>query len=135
MREILFRGKRIDNGEWTYGNLIVTERLIGTECYVSSKTGIDNGKSYKFSVNPPTVGQFTGLIDKNGKKIFEGDIIVVPLSGKPAKGIVEYFKTDICGFVVITQPQYSNYVLQKNYAYEVIGNIHDNPDLLGGDDK
>ena len=70
------------------------------------------------------------MTDKNGKKIFEGDIVVVPLSGKPAKGIIKYFKTDICGFTVITQPQYSNYVLQKNCAYEVIGNIHDNPELL-----
>ena len=114
MREILFRGKRIDNDEWVYGDLV----RIGNKSYITH------------CVDPDTVGQYTGLTDKNGKKIFEGDIVVVPLSGKSAKGIVEYFKTDICGFVVITQPEYSNYVLQKNSTYEVIGNIHDNPELL-----
>lgn len=126
MREILFRGKRIDNGEWAYGDYW---HLPEKNFYCISD------EEFNRKVDPETVGQYTGLTDKNGKKIFEGDIVVVPLSGKPTKGIVEYFKTDICGFVVITQPQYSNYVLQKNYAYEVIGNIHDNPDLLGGDDK
>jgi uncharacterized phage protein (TIGR01671 family) len=144
MREILFRGKRIDNGEWVIGKNII--------CFKNSKTGeerfhiMPSGSQISASedvdgnvfallapilhVTTSTIGQFTGLTDRNGKKIFEGDIVVVPLSGKPAKGIVEYFKTDICGFAVITQPQYSNYVLQKNYAYEVIGNIHDNPELL-----
>ena len=121
MREILFRGKRIDNGEWVYGDYW---HLPEKNFYCISD------KEFNRKVTPETVGQYTGLTDKNGKKIFEGDIVVVPLSGKPAKGIVEYFKTDICGFTVITQPQYSNYVLQKNYAYEVIGNIHDNPELL-----
>lgn len=126
MREILFRGKRIDNGEWAYGDYW---HLPEKNFYCISDI------EFNRKVDPETVGQYTGLTDKNGKKIFEGDIVVVPLSGKPAKGIVEYFKTDICGFVVITQPQHSNYVLQKNYVYEVIGNIHDNPELLGGDDK
>ena len=147
MKEILFRGKRIDNGEWVLGATFVTIYQENTalafmpQAGESVKADVMNsndriltsihGKFYQ--VFPATVGQYTGLTDKNGKKIFEGDIVVVPLSGKPAKGIVEYFKTDICGFAVITQPQYSNYVLQKNYAYEVIGNIHDNPELLGVD--
>ena len=128
MREILFRGKCIEMGkkcfQWIEGFYAEDD---GKPLIAINKENGLNG----FFVDPSTVGQFTGLVDKNGKKIFEGDIVVVPLSGKPAKGIVEYFKTDICGFTVITQPQYSNYVLQKNYAYEVIGNIHDNPELLG----
>lgn len=131
MREILFRGKRIDNGEWIqghYGGYTLMSGVTINAISVPYKNSI--GGSLCYDVDSTTVGQYTGLTDKNDKKIFEGDIVVVPLSGKPAKGIVEYFKTDICGFAVITQPQYSNYVLQKNYAYEVIGNIHDNPELL-----
>ena len=128
MREILFRGKCIEMGkkcfQWIEGFYAEDD---GKPLIAINKENGLNG----FFVDLSTVGQFTGLVDKNGKKIFEGDIVVVPLSGKPAKGIVEYFKTDICGFTVITQPQYSNYVLQKNYAYEVIGNIHDNPELFG----
>ena len=138
MREILFRGKRINNGDWTYGNLIVTKRLIGTECYVSTQNGIDNGKSYKFSVNPSTVGQYTGLIDKNGKKIFEGDIIkIVPdydysddytiSKVYSYNGIfcVDYhgddFDSTALGFLEDYLP---------DGDFEVIGNIHDNPELL-----
>lgn len=128
MREILFRGKCNEIGkkcgQWIEGFYAEDD---GKPLIAINKENGLNG----FFVDPSTVGQFTGLTDKNCKKIFEGDIVVVPLSGKPAKGIVEYFKTDICGFTVITQPQYSNYVLQKNYAYEVIGNIHDNPELFG----
>ena len=144
MREILFRGKDQYN-DWIYGYLCQYrgdsiadnggDLLDDSDYYIRDWTEkIDTGfYGCNYRVDPSTIGQYTGLTDKNGKKIFEGDIVVVPLSGKPAKGIVEYFKTDICGFAVITQPQYSNYVLQKNYAYEVIGNIHDNPELLGVD--
>ena len=130
MREILFRGKDVRTGYWKEGSLV--REWLGVDIGYTIRDVPDrfNQIAFRNIVDPKTIGQYTGLTDKNGRKIFEGDIVAVPLSGKPAKGIVEYFKTDICGFTVITQPQYSNYVLQKNYAYEVIGNIHDNPELL-----
>lgn len=131
MREILFRGKRIDNGEWVYG-------------YPYQATGLDSGKwlltevesnkifSHTYLVDPETIGQYTGLIDKNGKKIFEGDIIAMPWNNEKVKDrmVVHYerglFKAGsipLCSFTGFKNPKHN---------CEIIGNIHD--DRLEGDE-
>lgn len=143
MRKILFRGKRVDNGEWVYGNLIITERLIGTECYISSQTGIDNGKSFKFSVDPSTVGQYTGLIDKNSKKIFEGDILSIAQKGNgigdyfypplkyPSNAIVKWDKCSWMWEIIAEQRYYLTFPdAWCHFECKIIGDIHDNPELL-----
>ncbi len=76
MREILFRGKRIDNGEWVTGNLLCldcSEYRIATSCLCGEDPNLLNVCAYE--VDPETVGEYTGLTDKHGRKIFDGDVV------------------------------------------------------------
>lgn len=123
MREILFRGKRKDNGEWVYGNYAVTDNN-------EKQHFIFQNKAFEFEVDPETVGQYTGLTDKNGKKIFEGDIVERLWLGE--KHIYRiYYDNDIASF--IGTDIYSERFTTFDYdacEFEVIGNIYDNPELL-----
>ena len=128
MREILFRGKRLDNGEWVKGYYIkATHHWHNNgihEDWIAVDT-IQNGGwcnvRGKYAVIPETVGQYTGLTDKNGKKIFEGDIVIHP-SGT---FVVKFLQGSFCFGL--------NDLYPKHTRSEVIGNIHDNPELLRND--
>ena len=125
MREILFRGKRADNGKWVEGNLFIpdsdnrpTQILMGTDIVRIS-----------YEIDPETVGQFIGITDKNGKKIFEGDIMQLSAGTYPC---LVYF--DGRGFKWLR----NNKRIDIDLTFEkmaVIGNIYDNPELLKGDDE
>lgn len=129
MREILFRGKQVDNGEWETGSLLV-ERMNTSDQQVMIA---DKMTGYPTLVLPETVGQYTGLKDKTGKKIFEGDI----LSGH----LDELFPEDESRYPVVWH-DYGWHIKCGNKSFdtleqwwvakflEVIGNIHDNPELL-----
>ncbi len=113
MRKILFRGKRTDNGEWAEG-FLTDEKHIGTWLLT-------------IPIIPETVGQYTGLTDRNGKRIFEGDIVkhhtipmLVKFDEKSASFLVGY---------TMNGSYYENTLHGHGYL-EVIGNIHDNPELL-----
>lgn len=121
MRLILFRGKKAD-GEWVYGDLI-------KYLEPGRKYGIWTESDGIIIVIPKTIGQFTGLTDKNGVKIFEGDVCK-DRYGK--NGAVEYFN-DFGGFIVKYKLPDSTLHIQLDQGrnkFEAIGNIHDNPGLL-----
>lgn len=114
MREILFKGKRIDNGEWVEGNLFIpdkedapTQICIGT-----------NVVRITYDVTPETISQYTGLTDKNGTKIFEGDIVKDDIG---RECVVEYNKCSWYPFVA-----FPDYRCWYEKDCEVIGNTYDN---------
>ena len=118
MSEILFRGKRTDNGEW----------VKCSETYIRDGDGIwlsdENLNVVVVTVIPETVGQYTGLTDKNGVRIFEGDI-------------VDYISSDVIGnsktgtIIVEDMTDYDTMIyLNHSDELQIIGNIHENPELL-----
>lgn len=125
-REILFRGKRDDTGEWIEGYFGQS-----VDSFIIQDHGLVVGRFELFKVVPETVGQFTGLTDKNGLKIFEGDII----AGKTGVFGIRWSKT-ICCFVAGESFKMVPYMTRGTMKdYEVVGNIHDNPELLEVNDN
>lgn len=149
MREILFRGKRKDNGAWVEATSILSARDgKAKDFYIGAKGDMDlyadtdynlhgialSDRVLYYLVDPETVGQYTGLTDKNGKKIFEGDILRwVGPDGEGGKVYVEYAE-GVFGFLSVECPNTPPVLFADfedgNQTLEVIGNIHDNPELL-----
>ena len=135
MREILFRAKRIDNGEWVEGYLVRGNRtyIITLEAANYMVVSLSCMASVQFvEVIPETVGQFTGLTDKNGTKIFEGDIVIshsrsVDENDGPAQ--IEWDE-DTARFIIVWNTLLADFDNFYSHDLEVVGNIHDNPELL-----
>lgn len=124
MREILFRGKRVDNGEWETGSLLV-ERMNTSDQQVMIA---DKMTGYPTLVLPETIGQYTGLCDKNGVKIFEGDVV---------KSIAAWYAVEFenggYGLRLFGKGELIPIMGRGNFnanEVEVIGNVFDNPELL-----
>ena len=128
MREILFRGKRLDNGAWETGSLVI----VRMDCHDAQYYIADKMTGYHTPVDPSTVGQYTGLTDKNGKRIFDGDVAKV-LQGKDKD--IAYVGFENGAFMMY--PKTGNIYERTLWEYwyndwdvEVVGNITDNPELL-----
>lgn len=146
MRENLFRGKKC-NGEWTYGYYVQAdyswhdygkhkEWIVCSACANGGWFALQE----KHAVIPETIGQYTGLTDKNGKKIFEGDICEVTVF--TCEGEDKHFLCEVCF-------EYSSFIFRDlkrsgleilfsdiydfKTDVEVIGNVYDNPELIGGE--
>ena len=126
MREILFRGKHKSSGKWCEGNLHIDKQGIAII------TPDDTPLGCYGQVDPDTVGQYTGLTDKNGKKIFEGDIVKLRLLAAKMewKGVCEYRNGAFGLAWQYAGERYCTFAGTCNAEYEVLGNIHDNPELM-----
>ncbi len=132
-REILFRGKRTDNGEWTQGYLF----RIWEKAYIC--WGTVNDIPDMKEVDPETVCQYTGLIDKNGRKIFEGDVVKALYKPKDEDLTTDYFiiKWDkycckYVGYYTRKENEYNPLLFGSQVSFEIIGNIFGNPELMEG---
>ncbi len=144
MHEVLFRGKRIDNGKWIVGHLLRYEngraRIIESHtdifCYENDENTI---VALAYEVDPETVGQFTGLVGKNGKKVFEDDVVVIcyETDGEDFSETkrVHYNEQECCWYPMRWNEccEYCDHYTEVK-SIEVIGNIYDKPDLLRGGD-
>lgn len=147
MREILFKGKCTMNDEWVEG-------YYSKYSYERGQGDFICDSDFDYTVYPETVGQFTGKTDKNGKRIFEGDIVAFYFYDKGHKNtrtmLIEWIESGFCmkelfrdyrlakDFSIITgkidtyrgEIKQGVYISNNTYFVEIIGNIHDNPELL-----
>lgn len=141
MREIIFKGKIKGSGEWIEGNLATVKWwldgspitvIIPADAYLDPRSG--QGTIRYVEVIPETVGQWSGRLDKNGKRIFEGDIVHQVSREGDFMGIMTF---DCYGSFSTRWYKYEKYSIEKGFSLkdedlfiEVLGNVHDNPELL-----
>lgn len=134
MREILFKGKRLDNGEWITGHLLKYEdgsaRMVSSNidifCFEKDESII---QTVAHRVDPETVGQYTGFVDKNSKKIFEGDIVSI-YNSKAFLFAVEWNNQYVLKCTSNGVSDNILNVIESPEDVEVVGNIYDNSELI-----
>lgn len=144
MREILFRGKNVENDEWMFGLLDDVDHDADFTAIIPRRNERSKFSGCCWEVDPSTVGQYTGLTDKNGKRIFEGDMIK-PFDDEIDKMVVEFHHGQFLLCLYGERGYMAEYGWEEEGNYgcfeaeplssygddiEVIGNIHDNPELV-----
>lgn len=157
-REILFRGKRVDSGEWIYGYYVKYQPCASKDKFVAGIVPEYASDLYMIEVIPLTVGRFTGLTDKNGTKIFEGDILqrsnnpkdivrvvfgkfpVIDMETESAVDEVTGWHCDVISTDALSRTipfclpmPLTDYYIDR-CDMEVVGNVHDNPEMLKGEE-
>ena len=129
MREIKFRGKRLTDGKWIYGDFFRNRGLA----FIASDGIVENPLAswHDYNVAPDTVGQFTGLHDCDGNEIYEGDIVRNESAG--FCGVVQY--RDATFIIFLGEMNGALLICLQTGSLEIIGNIHDNPELLKGGEQ
>lgn len=147
MREILFRGKRNDTGEWIFGSIVHQTDYYGDKCdrwfILEGNYTNDYDIDYPIEVLKETVGQFTGLLDKNGTKIFEGDVLDMSIIGPDHSLNAVSIEHGAVGFFPLYPEEEAEedrrwrsfwkddeQEFWSDEYFTVIGNIYDNPELL-----
>ncbi len=141
MREILFRGKRVDNGEWIYGSLLSFPKgrpfIVSEETLLRCKYCDNDIVSCAEEIIPETRGEYTGLTDKNGVKIFEGDILRFINTDTRGEWLctVEFHEGAFIGRNIKDKSNYCHFDFwnMSIVQWEVVDKLHDNPELLEGD--
>lgn len=127
MRKIIFRGKSSHNGEWVEGYLGIEVGKIPYIQWLEYDDDYHEDVVEECAVDPDTVGQYTGLTDKNGVRIFEGDIVRIYYPFDPPDDCVVYWLKESAKWNL---PGCDGYFCTASKNCEIIGNIHDNPELL-----
>jgi uncharacterized phage protein (TIGR01671 family) len=135
MREILFRGKRTDKNEWVYGGY---KKFDNGEVFIIAPSPTGNIGDHNYEVIPESVGQFTGLFGKTGKRIFEGDILYLRTNYHIAEKLFGWQKVlvffgDVSYKIRNAECHVYDMVEETegfSYQFEIVGNITDNPELL-----
>lgn len=129
MRKVKFRGKRMDNDAWVYGYLIGEDAIVGEIVDWDSEYFCTE---FWYKVDPETVGQYTGLKDNNGRKIYKGDIVRWSYSDGALPHWIEW--SDInAGFAIVSDSEghrMYEFDMSDLHEAELIGNIYDNPEII-----
>ena len=133
MREIKFRGKRIDNGEWVYGYYVCYGGAIPepTHHIIHARDNLNRLVGENYEVDPATVGQYIDLKNKNGQEIYKGDILACGDASVPTEIRWHDESHAFYAYNIMRKEWHRLDRYFKRFIGEIVGNVHDNPEMVG----